>query len=308
MGLFTSKAEKLYRKGRDALRRFHSPDTAMAYFHEAAALGHDGAGLLLGDCYRKGDLGLPQDGNKALENYALVREPIGRFGEGLVYYFGTKGVERDDAKALALFQEAYHAKKYYVLEAKGFLGAMYFWGRGVEQDDEKAAELLSDFMTFDPQHYPDAEYCYYCLRYYGRGGLGCSPQLAIENLPRIKRYAQSQEVRDAAQHLIWEEQARQASRTARKPLPPEFPEIEPDFQSDAVAAACLLAQVHLRSDRTGAQADAQRRQALTAVLKSVQNCGPSGRQRVASLLDQYRSELERRDPDLYAALEQAIGE
>lgn len=197
MGLFSSKKQKLYEKGRDAMRRGDTMST-VENLHQAAELGHPGAGMLLGDFYRRGDWGLPKDYAKAAQYYALNPESWGRASLGMLYFYGGNGLEQDPNRALALFQEALEAKKYRFDQAEGFFGAMHFWGQGLEQDYQKAAAYLFHYDKFYRGEYPDIDYCYAYLRIHGLGGVGKSPQEGLATMEEVCRRAEQPSIRRAA--------------------------------------------------------------------------------------------------------------
>lgn len=197
MGLFSSKKQKFYEKGRDAMRQ-GSTARAVENLRQAADLGHAGAGMILGDFYRKGEWGLPKDYAKAAQYYALNPEPWGKASVGMLYFYGGHGLERDPDRALALFQESLKPGKYRFDQAEGFLGAMHFWGLGLEQNYEKAAGYLEKYNRFYRGEYPDIDYCYAYLRIHGLGGVGKSTQEGLETMEEVCRRAESQQIRLAA--------------------------------------------------------------------------------------------------------------
>lgn len=197
MGLFSSKKQKLYEKGRDAMRRGED-SAAVQYLSQAAELGHPGAGMILGDWSRRGEYGLAKDYAKALRYYELNPEPWGRASMAMLYFYGGNGLEQDWERALALFRESLEAKKYRFDQAEGFLGAMHFWGRGLEQSYEKAARYLEKYQKSYYGEYPDIDYCYAYLRIYGLGGVAKSPKEGLEKMEEICRRAETREIRLSA--------------------------------------------------------------------------------------------------------------
>lgn len=197
MGLFKSKEEKLYQKGRDELRS-GSTEKAMEYLEQAADMGSQNAAFLLGDIYREGVIA-PQDGAKAAKMYAKLTIPYGKYALGLLYYYGN-GVEKDEEKAFHLFQEAASAKKYGILEAKGYLGAYYFWGRVVKQDYAKTAE----YIKYEPDKDPDVAYCYEYLRFHGLGGVPKNQEAAAKKLAEIGERSKNAEIVQACWDMVYE--------------------------------------------------------------------------------------------------------
>ena len=144
------------------------------------------------------------DGAKAADmcQRILKKEeiPLILFYLAKLYYRGD-GVPQDAEKALELFQKAGWAKKYYVSEARAWVGSYYFWGNYLEQDYKKAAECFESVSALDSSDC-DIQFCYLYLMFYGLGGVKQSRIVARENMDWICEKSKNPEVRREAAGIL----------------------------------------------------------------------------------------------------------
>ncbi|MBD5395265.1 MAG: sel1 repeat family protein [Lachnospiraceae bacterium] len=119
----------------------------------------------LGLVYLYGDRGAQKDEAKALELFntaAGTGNEYGYYNAGRCYYNGS-GCAKDYNEAFRCFDQAYqHGHK----AAKWYLAQCYFWGRGTETNYDMAVRMMNGLIR-EQQEYPKDLMGYCCL--YGKG-------------------------------------------------------------------------------------------------------------------------------------------
>lgn len=182
---------------------YYSAEQAISLMEEAVQAGSLEAMSYLAGMYSD-DQSKYHDGAKAVDMCQRILEkkeiPLILFYLAKLYYNGD-GVPQDAGKALELFQKAGWEKKYYVPEARAWVGSYYFWGNYVEQDYKKAAECFESGSALDNPDC-DIQFCYRYLMFYGLGGVNQSRIIVRANMDWICEKSKNPEVRREAANII----------------------------------------------------------------------------------------------------------
>ncbi len=120
--------------------RSTNPDEFLHQVEAKAEAGDTPAEMVLADAYERGQYGLAQDDEKALQWYQRAAEAHNGDAELAVaeFYQEGRGVPRDPGDADSWLQMAVNDGN---AQALDFLADSYLTGRGVAEDDGKAVEL-----------------------------------------------------------------------------------------------------------------------------------------------------------------------
>lgn len=223
MGLFKSKADRLFERAKDDFKFRNGGPATFAKIEQAAEMGSESAKGFLMEYYT-GSLPEYHNGAKAVpicEYFIKKRNlPYAKFHLGRLCYWGD-GVPQDFTRAYQLFSEAANARKFDAPQGNGYIGMMYFWGDGVPQSYEKAGEYLGQRITLTFCDYEwDVLYCYRYMQLHGLGGIPKNEKDAWNAMEEISgRKDLSPRTRKACTELVCEQTLDSLERLLKQSSP-----------------------------------------------------------------------------------------